>query len=164
MVIFKEIKDLQKLVEREKTAGNSVGFFPTMGALHEGHLRLLEKAKAETALAVCSIFVNPTQFNDKNDFDKYPITIENDIYLLETHGCDILFLPSKEEIYPDGTALKEPYQLGEIEHTLEGAFRPGHFQGVCQVVHRLLDIVQPDKLFMGQKDYQQTMVVQKMMD
>jgi len=164
MVIFKKIADLQRLVGKEKASGKTIGFFPTMGALHEGHLTLLDKAKAETDVTVCSIFVNPTQFNDKNDFDKYPITIENDIYLLETRGCDILFLPDVTEIYPNGQTLTENYHLGAVETVLEGAFRPGHFQGVCQVVHRLLDIVQPDKLFMGQKDYQQIMVVQKMIE
>ncbi|MFT4204431.1 MAG: pantoate--beta-alanine ligase [Chitinophagaceae bacterium] len=164
MVIFKRIDDLQKFIKKKKENGRSVGFFPTMGALHDGHLSLLEKAEVETDVTVCSIFVNPTQFNDPNDFDKYPVSIEQDIYLLETHGCDVLFLPDATEIYPDGQELGEPYQLGTVEHVLEGAFRPGHFQGVCQVVNRLLDIVQPDELFMGQKDYQQIMVVQKMVE
>lgn len=164
MIIFKQIKDLRKHIQREKTAGKSIGFFPTMGALHAGHISLLDKAKTDSDVTVCSIFVNPTQFNDQNDFAKYPITIENDIYLLETNGCDILFLPEVKEIYPNGQQLPEPYRLGEVEHVLEGAFRPGHFQGVCQVVHRLLDIVQPDRLYMGQKDYQQIMVVQKMIE
>ncbi|WP_447641681.1 MULTISPECIES: pantoate--beta-alanine ligase [Chitinophagaceae] len=162
MIIFKQIKDLQKHIQQEKVAGKRIGFFPTMGALHDGHISLLKKAQSESDVSVCSIFVNPTQFNDKNDFDKYPITIENDIYLLETNGCDILFLPDVNEIYPNGQTLTQTYHLGSIEHLLEGAFRPGHFQGVCQVVHRLLEIVQPDQLFMGQKDYQQIMVVQKM--
>lgn len=162
MIIFKQIADLQQYVNQRKSEGKSIGFLPTMGALHEGHLSLLESAKTQSDITVCSIFVNPTQFNDKNDFDKYPITVENDIYLLETYGCDILFLPNVKEMYPNGSELTEPYQLGVVEHVLEGAFRPGHFQGVSQVVHRLLDIVQPDKLFMGQKDYQQIMVVQKM--
>lgn len=162
MVIFKKIEDIQRYISQEKTAGKTIGFFPTMGALHEGHLSLLKKAQEEKTTTVCSIFVNPTQFNDKNDFHKYPITVENDIYLLETNGCDILFLPSVEEMYPNGPELKTPYHLGELEHILEGEFRPGHFQGVCQVVHRLLDIVLPDQLFMGQKDYQQIMVIQKM--
>ncbi len=164
MIIFKQIKDLQKHIQQQKAAGKSIGFFPTMGALHNGHISLLKKAKTDSDVTVCSIFVNPTQFNDQNDFAKYPITIENDIYLLETNGCDLLFLPEVKEIYPNGQELTEPYDLGEIEHILEGEFRPGHFQGVCQVVHRLLEIVQPDKLFMGQKDYQQIMVVQKMID
>ena len=163
MIIFKKIKDIQQYISEQKNINKSIGFLPTMGALHPGHLSLLKKAKKASDIAVCSIFVNPTQFNDANDFAKYPITIENDVYLLESHGCDILFLPDVNEMYPQGQKLKESYQLGEVEFILEGAFRPGHFQGVCQVVDRLLDIVQPDKLFMGQKDYQQIMVIQKMM-
>lgn len=133
-----------------------------MGALHKGHVSLVERCRTENELLVCSIFVNPTQFNDPKDFRKYPITLENDIYLLEKAGCDALFLPAVEEIYPGGASHLKKYELGSLELILEGEFRPGHFQGVCQVVHRLLDIVQPNKLYLGQKDFQQCMVIREL--
>ncbi len=141
-----------------------IGFVPTMGALHDGHMSLIRLSREQADLTVCSIFVNPTQFNDAKDFEKYPVTIENDIRLLEQEGCDILFLPGVTDMYPEGTALQQQYDLGFVETVLEGAHRPGHFQGVCQVVHRLLQIVQPQRLFMGQKDYQQCMVVKKLIE
>ncbi|QES87912.1 pantoate--beta-alanine ligase [Rhizosphaericola mali] len=162
MIIFKKVADIQNYISIQKEKGKSVGFVPTMGALHEGHISLIEFGKTQSDFLICSIFVNPTQFNDKNDFEKYPITIDADIELLEKNHCDVLFLPSVAEMYPDGMELKTHYDLGNIENLLEGAFRPGHFQGVCQVVERLLRIVLPDKLFMGQKDYQQVMVLKKM--
>jgi pantoate--beta-alanine ligase len=133
-----------------------------MGALHEGHLSLIEGAKKENAIVVCSIFVNPTQFNDPKDFEKYPITIEADIELLEKAGVHVLFLPSVTEIYPNGTGQLPSYDLGYLETVLEGKYRPGHFQGVCQVMDRLMQLVKPDNLYMGQKDYQQCMVVKKL--
>jgi pantoate--beta-alanine ligase len=133
-----------------------------MGALHQGHLSLIEMSKLQCDITVCSIFVNPTQFNDSKDFEKYPITIEHDIRLLEKVKCDILFLPSANEIYPNGTAPTIHYQLGLLETILEGKFRPNHFQGVCQVVHKLLEIVLPNRLFLGQKDFQQCMVIQQL--
>jgi pantoate--beta-alanine ligase len=135
-----------------------------MGALHQGHISLIGRAKQECGLCVSSIFVNPTQFNDKKDFDKYPSTIEADIDGLEKAGCDLLFLPGQEEIYPAGTAELPHYELGYLETVLEGKFRPGHFQGVCQVVDRLLQIVQPGYLYLGQKDYQQCMVIKKLVE
>jgi pantoate--beta-alanine ligase len=159
MIIFKTIDALNTYLFSEPNKGLTIGFVPTMGALHKGHLSLIEMSKKSTQKTVCSIFVNPTQFNDSNDFDKYPITLETDILLLENAGCDILFLPSVIEIYPNGITQKTAYDLGILETILEGKFRPNHFQGVCQVVHRLLDIVQPNKLFIGQKDYQQCLVI-----
>ena len=134
-----------------------------MGALHAGHISLLEQSKSETGLTVCSIFVNPTQFNDKKDFEKYPITIEEDIRKIESAGTDILFLPNASSVYPNGTDRLEQYQIGYLETILEGKFRPGHFQGVCQVMNRLLKIVLPHKLYMGQKDYQQSLVVNQLL-
>ena len=133
-----------------------------MGALHQGHLSLIRGAKTENDLCICSIFVNPTQFNDPADYKKYPVTIENDIMLLETEGCDVLFLPSVAEIYPNGTSTARHYDLGYLETVLEGKYRPGHFQGVCMVVTRLLELVMPDSLHIGQKDYQQCMVIKKL--
>lgn len=161
MIIVKKINDIKKLLGA--TAGKDVkrGFVPTMGALHAGHISLIKQARVDAGLVICSIFVNPTQFNDPKDFEKYPVTADADIYLLEQAGCDILFMPPVEEMYPAGSK-KIHFDLGFIETVLEGKYRPGHFQGVCQVVHRLLDIVMPDKLYLGQKDFQQCMVIKKM--
>jgi len=133
-----------------------------MGALHAGHISLLENSKKVNTLTVCSIFVNPTQFNDPQDFAKYPVTLEKDLLALEQCGCDILFLPSVEEIYPQGITGSPVFDLGYLETILEGSYRPGHFQGVCQVMSRLLEIVMPDILYLGQKDYQQCMVIKRL--
>lgn len=163
MIIFKRAADLTEYLEKQRAAGQSIGFVPTLGALHPGHISLITISKKSTSLTVCSIFVNPTQFNDLTDFQKYPVTIEKDILLLEKAGTDVLFLPGVGELYPGGTAGLEHYDLGPLETILEGKFRPGHFQGVCQVMQRLLTIVRPDDLFMGSKDYQQCMVVQRLL-
>lgn len=162
MILFKKAGELKQYLLNHAPQGKKKGFVPTMGALHEGHISLIRRCRQESDLVICSIFVNPTQFNDPADFEKYPITIENDILLLEKAGTDILFLPSVNEIYPDGNPA-EHYALGAIETLLEGRFRPGHFQGVCQVMYRLLQIVQPQRLFMGQKDYQQCMVIRQLL-
>ncbi len=161
MILFKKTAELIEYLTIQRKKGLKTGFVPTMGALHNGHISLIDDSKKQNDLTICSIFVNPTQFNDPADFKKYPKTIENDVYLLEKEGCDIIFLPPVEEIYPPGTSTIH-YELGVLETVLEGKFRPGHFQGVCQVVHRLLDIVKPDKLYLGQKDYQQCMVIRKL--
>lgn len=137
-----------------------IGFVPTMGALHEGHLTLVREAKRLSSFVICSIFVNPAQFNEEKDYKAYPITIENDIFLLEKERCDMLFLPSISEIYPTGFHNRQHYPIGNIENVLEGAYRPGHFQGVCLVIDRLLDILKPNILLLGQKDYQQCLVIQ----
>lgn len=163
MIILKRAKDLREFIEVNKLRNQNIGFVPTMGALHAGHLSLLAVARAQCDLTICSIFVNPTQFNDPKDFEKYPITIEQDIYLLEKADCSVLFLPSVNEIYPNGVSLATHFELGFLETILDGQYRPGHFQGVCQVMDRLLEIVQPNKLFMGQKDYQQCMVLKKLL-
>jgi pantoate--beta-alanine ligase len=164
MILFKRAGDLAGWLQRQRKAGKEIGFVPTMGALHPGHISLIDISKRSMGITVCSIFVNPTQFNDPGDFQKYPITIEKDIYGLEKAGTDALFLPEPAGIYPGGTKDLEKYALGRLETILEGKYRPGHFQGVCQVVRRLLDIVQPDDLYMGQKDYQQCMVVRRLLD
>ncbi|MEO6836920.1 MAG: pantoate--beta-alanine ligase [Ginsengibacter sp.] len=164
MIIFKHAKGLRDYLNKPDIKGSSIGFVPTMGALHEGHLSLIKKSKKTEEIIVCSIFVNPTQFNNPEDFEKYPKTIEKDILLLEETGCDILFLPQKEEIYPGKSTKKEHYELGYLETILEGEFRPGHFQGVCQVVDRLLNVVNPDFLFLGQKDFQQCMVIKRLLE
>jgi pantoate--beta-alanine ligase len=164
MIIFKSAHEISDWLRRRQETGTTAGFVPTMGALHAGHLSLISQARAACAVTVCSIFVNPTQFNDPADYARYPVTVEKDIDLLEKAGCDVLFLPAVAEIYPDGTEKAgRVYALGRLETLLEGHFRPGHFQGVCRVVDRLLQIIHPDQLFLGQKDYQQCMVIQRLL-
>ncbi len=133
-----------------------------MGALHEGHFSLIRNSTAD--FTVCSIFVNPTQFDDPADLERYPNTLDADLEALIKLNCDLVFVPSENEMYPSGKKAGKTWDLGALEQVLEGAQRPGHFQGVAQVVHRLLEIVQPDILYMGQKDYQQFLVVQRMLD
>ena len=162
MILLKTATDLSHFLSTPKARNLQTGFVPTMGALHEGHLSLVEHSKRNNNITVASIFVNPTQFNDPKDFTHYPVTLEKDIYLLEKAGCDLLFLPSVQVIYPSGMQLTRPYDLGYLETLLEGKYRPGHFQGVCQVVHRLLELVQPTNLYLGQKDYQQCMVIRQL--
>ncbi|HLP21260.1 MAG TPA: pantoate--beta-alanine ligase [Chitinophagales bacterium] len=162
MLIFKKIQDLQKHLQSADNKPLTQGFVPTMGALHAGHLSLISKSKTSCRLTVCSIFVNPTQFNDKTDFDKYPNTIDSDIVMLSQAGCDVLFLPSVKEMYPQGLIDTTPVDFGYMAQTLEGEHRPGHFGGMAQVVERLLRIVKPDKLYMGQKDYQQQLIVSQL--
>ena len=164
MILFKRSLELAKYLESRRNSGLRIGFVPTMGALHNGHISLIKASMGVTDLTVCSIFVNPTQFNDPKDFKKYPITLEKDIYLLEKNGTHVLFLPDPAEIYPDGTHHLEHYDLGYLETILEGQYRPGHFQGVCQVMHRLLRIVGPTDLFMGEKDYQQCLVIKRLLE
>ncbi|QEM08366.1 pantoate--beta-alanine ligase [Mucilaginibacter rubeus] len=139
-----------------------IGFVPTMGALHKGHLGLIELAKQQSTQVVCSIFVNPTQFNDPKDLEKYPRPITDDIRRLEEVNCDILFNPQVTEMYADNE--KWHFDMGDLEYLLEGKFRPGHYQGVTQVVNKLFNIVKPDIAFFGQKDYQQFMVINKMVE
>ena len=164
MIICKKPQVLKDLLEKKNIGQHEIGFVPTMGALHAGHLSLVDAAKKENRIVVCSIFVNPTQFNDLQDFKKYPITLEKDILMFEGAGCDVLFIPSVEDIYPNGTSNLEHYDLGFLETVLEGKFRPGHFQGVCLVMGRLLEIVLPNNLYLGQKDYQQCMVIKKLIE
>jgi pantoate--beta-alanine ligase len=162
MIIFKKADALNDFLLKQKQVSKNVGFVPTMGALHAGHLSLINASKAENEITICSIFINPTQFNNNEDFIAYPVMIEKDITLLIEAGCDILFLPSKEEIYNSEYILRL-YNLGYLETILEGYYRPNHFQGVCQVVERLINIVDPDKLYLGQKDYQQCLVIKKLL-
>jgi len=164
MILFKKTGDLHKWLDGQRKKRKKIGFVPTMGALHKGHISLIESSSKSNQVTVCSIFVNPTQFNDPKDYEKYPVTIEKDIELLENAGCDVLFMPSVTEMYPEGLGLPMHYDLGYLETILEGKFRPGHFQGVCVVVHKLLEKVLPDNLYLGQKDYQQCMVITKLVD
>ena len=163
MIIVKTIGALQKILFRHESSGESIGFVPTMGALHQGHIALIHNATRNHPVTVCSIFVNPTQFNNPSDFEKYPNNLEKDINLLEQAGCNILFLPSVKEMYPPNDPVIE-YELGFIETVLEGKYRSGHFQGVCRIVDKLLAAVKPDGLYIGQKDYQQCMVIKKVIE
>ena len=163
MIILQEATALQEFLRKKRREGLHIGFVPTMGALHNGHLALLQQARDAGNYTVVSIFVNPTQFNDPKDFEKYPVTLEEDIRMLEENGCHLLFLPSVGEIYPNGYHSGTSYHLGELEKIWEGYYRPGHFQGVCQVVDRLLNLAEPDFLYMGLKDYQQCMVIKKLL-
>ncbi|HEY2648168.1 MAG TPA: pantoate--beta-alanine ligase [Puia sp.] len=164
MILFKRSVDLQQWVSEQKGKGKITGFVPTMGALHEGHIQLIKACRSMVDLTICSIFVNPAQFNDPKDFEKYPVSIEKDIQMLHDAGTDLVFLPSVDEIYSQGQAGLETYDLGPLETLLEGRYRPGHFQGVSQVMSRLLKLVNPDHLFMGQKDFQQCLVVQRLIE
>lgn len=163
MEIFETKKSLQAYLERTGQDQQKIALVPTMGALHLGHLSLLAEAKQIADIVICSIFVNPTQFNDPKDLEKYPRPIENDIALLQGAGCDVLFLPSVAEMYPDPDESWS-IDLGELDRIWEGEKRPGHFQGVTQVVYKLFALTQPDIACFGQKDFQQIMAIQRMID
>jgi pantoate--beta-alanine ligase len=160
MRICGTIIEVNRLVEEQRKQGKSTGFVPTMGALHEGHLSLLEASKKECDSSICSIFVNPTQFNDKNDLARYPRMPEKDCKMLEENGCDIVFMPGEKEIYPQPDTRQ--FDFGNLDKVLEGAHRPGHFNGVAQVVSRLFDIIKPDKAYFGLKDFQQVAVIKEL--
>ncbi|MDR2026294.1 MAG: pantoate--beta-alanine ligase [Prevotellaceae bacterium] len=151
-----ELKSRLSELRKDKT----VGFVPTMGALHQGHLSLVRQCRSMCDITVVSIFVNPTQFTDKEDYRRYPRTLEADGEILEHAGCDIVFAPAEEEIYPEKD--ERIFDFGELDKVMEGKFRPGHFNGVAQVVSRLFDIVNPDKSFFGQKDFQQVSIIKNM--
>jgi len=161
MKIFTTKKDLKDCLSVLKLKEETIGFVPTMGALHEGHLSLIKKVKQKTTVVVVSIFVNPTQFDKKEDLLKYPKTFDNDTKLLESVGCDVLFFPSVDEIY-SGNVVSEKFNFDGLEHQMEGKFRAGHFDGVGTVVKALFNIVAPDKAFFGQKDFQQLQIIKKL--
>ena len=160
MNVYNFIVDIQRFVEEKHNLGLKVGFVPTMGALHEGHISLINRAKKENDIVVCSVFVNPIQFNNPADLEKYPRTPEKDITKLEQAGCDAVFMPSAEEMYPN--KVEDHYDFGDIEHVMEGACRPGHFNGVAIVVRKLFEIVNPNKAYFGEKDFQQLAIIKKM--
>ena len=162
MKVFTTTREVQQYLAELRSKGLSTGFVATMGALHQGHLSLIAQAKRDNDVVICSIFVNPTQFNDPADLEKYPRPIAHDTQMLEQAGCDILFNPPVSELYADNEHWH--LALGEIEHLLEGEFRPGHYQGVTQVVYKLFNIIKPDTAYFGQKDYQQFMVITKMVE
>lgn len=163
MQIYSSISELRKALLYHRNTKNTIGFVPTMGALHKGHLSLIEASKRENELTVCSIFVNPIQFNNASDLEKYPKVLEHDILMLESVACDILFHPSVTEMYPYGKPALQ-LDFGYQNTILEGKFRPGHFSGVGIVVAKLLNIVQPTRVYFGQKDFQQCLVVKQMVD
>ncbi|MBS6269474.1 MAG: pantoate--beta-alanine ligase [Tannerella sp.] len=160
MEVVTKIVDLQKKIAEIRTNGGTVGLVPTMGALHNGHLELVKRCVAENSICVVSVFVNPTQFNDKNDLLHYPRTLDADCKLLESAGCAIAFAPEVEEMYPvEDTRV---FNLGAVAEVMEGKYRPGHFNGVAQIVSKLFDAVQPDRAYFGEKDFQQIAVIRSM--
>lgn len=163
MRLFKTVKDLQTYLDVQRKNGLSIGFAPTMGALHAGHISLIALNNKENDISVASIFVNPTQFNEISDLDKYPRTEGADIEKLTKANCDVLFMPDVADVYPKNLDTQVAFDFGGLATVMEGEKRPGHFDGVAQVVKRLLDIIQPDSLYMGQKDYQQFAIIQEML-
>jgi len=164
MIVVKKIQTLQQIIKEHKEDGKTIGFTPTMGALHDGHHTLIQKSMEECDISVCSIFVNPTQFNEATDLDNYPRTLEADCAGLESIGCDIVFAPSAREMYPDGMDYIVDVDLKGLDEVMEGAHRPGHFAGVVQVVKLLVDITDCDRLYMGQKDFQQFSIIRQMLE
>jgi pantoate--beta-alanine ligase len=175
MIVYNRIQELKKHLNIARSQGKTIGFVPTMGALHAGHIALVQKSKAENDITVCSIFVNPTQFNDLSDLEKYPRTLENDSRLLEAVDCDLIFAPEVLEMYTEAElALKlkkvedlawtegKTIDFGILDKVMEGAHRPGHFNGVAQVVSKLFRIVEPHKAYFGQKDFQQLAIIRSM--
>lgn len=160
MKVINKIEELKKFLSQERENGKHIGLVPTMGALHAGHLSLVKRCVAENDVCVVSIFVNPTQFNDKHDLETYPRTLDNDCALLEPAGCTYVFAPSVEEVYPEPDT--RVFDLGSVAAVMEGPRRPGHFNGVAQVVSKLFYIVEPDKAYFGEKDFQQIAVIREM--
>ena len=158
MIVVETIKNLKQ--ELEKYKSKNIGFVPTMGALHSGHISLVERCVKENDVCVVSVFVNPTQFNDKADLERYPRTEEADKKLLEAAGCDIVFMPKVEEMYPEEDT--RVFNFGSIETVMEGKYRPGHFNGVAQIVSKLFDAVEPTRSYFGEKDFQQVAIIRDM--
>lgn len=159
---FTTVAALREAVHKAKADGKSIGLVPTMGALHEGHLSLIRKAKEQNDIAVVSVFVNPIQFNNKEDLAKYPRTVDADCEKLESVGADFVFIPSVEEMYPE--PVKDEYHFGPLEEVMEGPKRPGHFSGVAVVVRRLFDLAEPDRAYFGEKDYQQLAIIRNLIE
>ena len=162
MLIVQTIAELKACLNGEREQGHSVGLVPTMGALHAGHASLVERSVKENDVTVVSIFLNPTQFNDKKDLERYPRTLEADCLLLEKCGTQVVFAPSVDEVYPEPDTRVFSYP--PTDAVMEGAFRPGHFNGVCQIVSKLFDYVEPDRAYFGEKDYQQICVIRRMVE
>lgn len=163
MKVLKDKKTLVDYIERQREMGKKIGFAPTMGALHLGHISLYEKAKEENDEIVSSIFINPTQFNNANDFEAYPQTLENDLKMLEAAGVDSVYIPTVEDLYPEGL-ISKTYDFDGLENEMEGKFRPGHFNGVGTVVEELFRQVQPHNAYFGEKDFQQLAIIRKLVE
>jgi len=162
MELFSGIHAIREYLGKERKSGKSIGFVPTMGALHEGHLSLIGRSTGENDLTVCSVFVNPIQFTNKKDLENYPRTLDSDLTILEKAGCDVVFAPGEEEMYPKGETVSIDIDFGHLDKILEGKFRPGHFKGVAIVVKKFLKIIEPHKAYFGKKDYQQLLVISEM--
>ncbi|MDE6027874.1 MAG: pantoate--beta-alanine ligase [Muribaculaceae bacterium] len=162
MIIIRNVSELEAYVGRERNNGRSIGLVPTMGALHEGHLSLVERAVKENDVVIVSVFVNPTQFNNPQDLATYPRTEEADCRLLAKAGVAVAFVPSVEEMYPSGAKQEKEFDLGAAAEVMEGKFRPGHFQGVAQIVSRLFELCRPNRAYFGEKDFQQIAVIRNM--
>ncbi len=159
---FSTITETRNYLSEFLANGKSIGFVPTMGALHAGHLSLISRSKSENDLTVCSIFVNPTQFNNKEDLQNYPRTMARDAVVLREAGCDLLFAPSATEMYPEGESAGLALDFGKLDKVMEGKFRPGHFSGVATIVDKLLAIVKPTRAYFGKKDFQQLTIIRHM--
>lgn len=164
MKVFNLKIEIANYLKTMQLSGKKIGFAPTMGALHLGHVSLIEKAKSENDIVVCSIFVNPIQFNNPSDFTKYPKTLEKDLELLQKVDCDVVFVPTALEMYPEPVTEKNKMTFGELDNIMEGKQRPGHFSGVGIVVKKFFEIVKPNKAYFGEKDFQQLAVVKKMVE
>ena len=160
MIVINNVRQLKEILNEKRAQGNSIGFVPTMGALHSGHISLVKRCEEHNDVVVVSIFVNPTQFNDKNDLTAYPRTLEADVKLLEDNGCNIVFAPSQQEMYPDNDACT--FNFGVLDKVMEGVNRPGHFNGVWQIVSKLFDAVEPHNSYFGEKDFQQLAIIRHM--
>jgi pantoate--beta-alanine ligase len=162
MQVFKEIAPLKAFLNAKKKDGKTIGFVPTMGALHDGHLSLIQACKGENDITVCSIYVNPTQFNNASDLQKYPRTLDTDTKSLEKVECDVLFYPDNEEMYERSSLVR--FDFGHLDKVMEGRFRPGHFSGVALVVSKLFNIVEPHNAYFGQKDWQQYTILRQLVE
>lgn len=160
MKTINQIQDLKNQIQELISQGKTIGLVPTMGALHKGHISLIHRARQENDIVVCSVFVNPVQFNNKEDLEKYPRDIEKDSQVLEENGCDIMFSPLAEEVYKEEPT--ESFSFGQLEEVMEGKQRPGHFNGVAIIVSRLFDWVKPNRAYFGEKDFQQLAIIQDM--
>jgi len=160
MEVIGQVKRMREVVQALRCDGKRIGFVPTMGALHEGHLQLLRVSAQENDITICSIFVNPTQFNNPEDYKLYPRTLEQDVSLLQTVGCDYLFVPTAADVYPQQSLIQ--FSFGALDAVMEGEHRPGHFSGVATVVGKLFNIVQPHKAYFGQKDLQQVAIIRQL--
>lgn len=162
MKVIKTVAELRAEISSAKQQNKTIGLVPTMGALHEGHLSLIHKAKEQNDLVVVSVFVNPIQFNNKEDLEKYPRKVEDDCALLESNGADVAFVPSVEEMYPE--PVNDVYDFGPVAEVMEGPQRPGHFNGVAIVVRRLFDLVEPNRAYFGEKDFQQIAIIRRLLE